>query len=93
MEVKGIQELDLIDEYVIATVGWQTYSAEERPIIYRSFNGGFSWEYYRYGTAFDSGATYGLNAVKICDYNHIFAVGEVLGATGVILELQNAQPS
>jgi hypothetical protein len=29
----------------------------------------------------------------MCGYNHIFAVGEVLGATGVILELENAQPS
>jgi photosystem II stability/assembly factor-like uncharacterized protein len=85
--------IDLLDEYVIATVGHLDVSATDYPIIFRSFNGGFSWETFQYGTAFDSGVTYGLNAVKICSYNHLFAVGEELGATGVILELENAQPS
>ena len=84
--------IDLLDEYVIATVGFQTYGTE-LPIIYRTHNGGMDWEYYRYTTAFDGAATYGLNAVKICSYNHIFAVGEAIAATGVILELENAQPS
>ena len=84
--------IDLLDEYVISVVGFQTYGTE-LPIIFRSFNGGMDWEYYRYGTAFDAGATYGLNAVKICSYNHIFAVGEPIDSTGVLLELENAQPS
>jgi len=85
--------IDLLDEYVISTVGNLDVAGTDYPVLYRSFNGGFSWEYFQYGTAFDSGVLYGLNAVKICSYNHIFAVGEVLGATGVILELENAQPS
>jgi photosystem II stability/assembly factor-like uncharacterized protein len=84
--------IDLLDEYVISTVGFQTYGTE-LPIVFRSFNGGMDWEYYRYGTAFDGAAIYGLDAVKICSYNHIFAVGEPIDATGVILELENAQPS
>ncbi|GAG08485.1 unnamed protein product, partial [marine sediment metagenome] len=86
--------IDLLDEYVIATVGHLDVATDDYPIIYRSFNGGFSWEVFQYGTAFDSPTTvYGLTAVKICSYNHLFAVGEPLGSAGVILELENAQPS
>jgi hypothetical protein len=86
--------IDLVDEYAITVVGHLDVAATDYPVIYRSFNGGMDWEYYRYGTAFDGAvALHGLNAVKMCGYNHIFAVGEVLGATGVIIELENAQPS
>jgi photosystem II stability/assembly factor-like uncharacterized protein len=85
--------IDLIDEYAITVVGWYDGGGTELPAIYRSFNGGFSWESYYYGTAFDSGATYGLNAVKMCSYNHLFAVGEPIDSSGVILEMENAQPS
>jgi len=85
--------IDLVDEYAITVVGHLDVAATDYPVIYRSINGGMDWEYYRYGTAFDAGVTYGLQAVKMCGYNHIFAVGEVLGSTGVIIELENAQPS
>jgi len=85
--------IDLVDEYAIAVAGWYDGSGTELPAIYRSFNGGYSWESHYYETAFDGAATYGLNAVKMCGYNHVFAVGEPIDATGVILELANAQPS
>jgi photosystem II stability/assembly factor-like uncharacterized protein len=85
--------IDLIDEYAIAVVGYYDGGGTDLAAIYRTFNGGYNWESHYYDTAFDSGPTYGLNAVKMCSYNHIFAVGEEVDSTGVILELENAQPS
>ena len=85
--------IDLIDEYAIATVGHRDVSATDYPIVFRTVNGGMDWETYEYGTAFDGAVTYGLRAVRMCSYNHIFAVGEPLGSAGLILELENAQPS
>ena len=84
--------IDLLDAYAISVVGFQTYGGDELAIVYRSFNGGRDWDYWRHDVAFDSSATMGLNAVVMCNYNHIYAVGEPANTTGLILELENATP-
>ena len=82
--------IDLIDEYAITTVGYTDVGGTDYPCIFRTFNGGMDWEYYLFGTAFAGAAVYGLRAVKMCSYNHLFAVGEADAAGGVVLELENA---
>lgn len=77
-----------IDEYCGAIVGNYNTGGSDYGIIYRTFNGGQDWETYVHDTAFDGALEYyGLNAVWVCDYNHIFAVGEVSNSVGLIMEL------
>ena len=59
--------------------GYRTVSAELFPIIYRTMNGGESWEYYQNATSFSTSAEhFGLNAIHVCHENKVVAVGEQL---------------
>lgn len=89
----ALGDIFMLDEYAGACCGFRTVSGTEYGVIYRTFNGGRHWEEYLHDVAFDSAATYGLNAVWMCDYNHIFAVGEPANSLGLIMELTNALPS
>jgi photosystem II stability/assembly factor-like uncharacterized protein len=77
-----------IDEFCGAICGNYNDGVDDHGVIYRTFNGGYDWEYYIADTAFDSALSYyGLNALWVCDYNHIYAVGEQVDSVGLILEL------
>jgi photosystem II stability/assembly factor-like uncharacterized protein len=83
----ALGDVDFLDRYNGTTAGFETVSGAELATIWRTFDGGFSWEEYQHDTAFDSAATYGLNSVVMLDPNHIFAVGEPVDSLGLIMEL------
>lgn len=87
-----IGDVDFVDEFCGAVCGIIEIAATDYPIIWRTFNGGFSWEpYYDANNALDGAVNHqGNNAVWVCDYNHMYAVGEVSDATGVVAELEAA---
>lgn len=83
----ALGDVDFLDRYNGTVGGFETVSAAELATIWRTPDGGFSWEEHQHDTAFDSGATYGLNSVVMLDPNHIFAVGEPVDTLGLIMEL------
>jgi photosystem II stability/assembly factor-like uncharacterized protein len=83
----ALGDVHFINQYVGATGGFETVSGDELGTIWRTFDGGWSWEEYQHDTAFDSGATYGVNSVYVCDINHIYGVGEPVDSLGLIMEL------
>jgi len=67
-----------IDEHCGFIGGFRTVSGNYFPIVFRTFDGGYEWEYYQHGTSFSVIPTYGLNAIQVCSYNKVHAVGEQL---------------
>ena len=78
-----------IDEYCGAVAGGYNDGADDFVGTWRTFNGGWDWEFhYNANDALAGAIEYQVgNAIWICDYNHFFTVGEVSGTTGVIVEL------
>ena len=80
-----------IDEHCGFIGGYQTVGGNHYPIIYRTFDGGYNWEYYRHTTSFSITPTYGLNAIQVCSYNKVHAVGEQLtGGHSIVWTLKPA---
>lgn len=80
-------DVQFIDEFCGASCGYITSGGSLYPTMYRTFNGGYDWEEYRYTTALAGAAAYyGLNSVWVCDYNHVYSVGEPDAATGFIFD-------
>jgi photosystem II stability/assembly factor-like uncharacterized protein len=83
----ALGDVDFLDEFCGAICGNYNETANYG-IVYRTFNGGYDWEHYITVTEFDSAlAYYGLNSVWVCDYNHVYSVGEQVDSVGLILEL------
>ena len=81
-------DVDFLNAYDGAVCGYKTVVADLFPTIWRTINGGADWEAYSYTVALDGAAAYyGLNSVWMCDENHVFAVGEEVDLTGMIMEL------
>ena len=80
-------DVKFYDEFMGAVCGHKA-GGNGFGIVYRTFNGGMDWEPYPYTIAFTGAVTRcGLNALWVCDYNRIMAVGEVVGTTGLVLDL------
>lgn len=80
----SLGDVEFLDAYNGACTGTR---ATLLPVVYRTVDGGYNWEMYSY-TALDGAVeTFGMNSVHMCDPNHIYAVGEVAGALGLILDL------
>ena len=81
-------DVDALDDFCLAVCGNYNDGVNDHGIVYRTFNGGYDWEYFIYDTTFDGALQYyGLNSMEICDYNHIFAVGEPVNSLGIIFEI------
>jgi hypothetical protein len=81
-----------IDEYCGFICGHRTVSGNLFPIVYRTVNGGFDWEYWQHTTSFSTAVEqFGLNALLVCGYNVAHAVGEQLtGGFSIIWTLKPA---
>ena len=81
-----------IDEYCGFIGGFRTISAKYYPAMYRTFDGGYEWEVYTHGTSFSAAPTYyGINAIHVCGYNKVHAVGEQLtGGHSIVWTLKPA---
>lgn len=66
------------DDYAGFIVGYRNVSSVPYPILFRTFNGGADWEYYQYATALSTTEYWGMNALAVCGYNEVHAVGEQL---------------
>jgi photosystem II stability/assembly factor-like uncharacterized protein len=89
----ALGDIAFADEFMGAICG-NYHATDDYGIVYRTFNGGHDWEVFINNTAFDTTLEYyGLNALWICDWNHIYAVGEPVDSVGLIFELSNAGPA
>lgn len=87
----GVQ---FIDRYVGAVCGNYNDGVSDFGIVYRTFDGGYSWESYINNTAFDGVLEYfGMNALWVCNVNRIYAVGEPVDSVGLIMQLEANGPS
>ena len=59
----------------------------EYGLIYRTFDGGFTWEPQITAQMIHALAPYGLMSLHACDYNHAYAVGTRITATATIVEV------
>ena len=70
-----------IDEYCAFIGGYRTVGGHHYAAMYRTFDGGYEWECYTHATSFSTTPTYyGINAIQVCGYNKVHAVGEQLTA-------------
>ena len=78
-----------IDEFCGFVVGYSG-AGNGYPTMLRTFDGGYSWESYVHGTAFNAAVEYfGMNALWVCSYNEVHAVGEQLaGGSSIIWTLK-----
>jgi photosystem II stability/assembly factor-like uncharacterized protein len=87
----NLSDITFFDELNGAISGYVLISASNYATVWRTIDGGYSWEVYTYGTAFDSAIThFGLNALIMCSENEIHAVGEDIDALSIIWTLKPA---
>ena len=69
-----------INEYFGFIGGYRTISGNHYAVMYRTFDGGYDWEYYTHATSFSVTPTgaFGINAIQVCHPNKVHAVGEQL---------------
>jgi hypothetical protein len=90
--ITTIGDVMFYDEYAGAVVGNWNDGSHDYKGTWRTYNGGYDWEFY-YDTVEYIGSAlthFGGEATWICDYNHIISVGEVGTATGLIEDLTAA---
>jgi hypothetical protein len=90
--ITAIADVMFYDEFAGSVTGNWNDSAHDYKGTWRTYNGGYDWEFY-YDTAeyFGSAvAHFGGEATWICDYNHIVSVGEVGTTYGMIEDLTAA---
>lgn len=88
--ITQIGDIDFADEYAGCVTGtFNDSSAGDVKGTWRTIDGGWNWEFHcDPDDAFDGSVVHqGGNATVICDYNHVYSVGEVSGATGTVEEL------
>lgn len=88
----ALGDIDNIDEYALSVCGTYTSGGSYYPIMYRTIDGGYDWEYHIHDTEFNTGNEYyGMNALIMCSYNQIIVVGEqISGANSAVLFYQPA---
>jgi hypothetical protein len=90
--ITTIGDVMFYDEFAGAVCGNWNDGADDYKGTWRTYNGGYDWEFY-YDTAepFGSALThFGGEATWICDYNHIVSVGEVGTTYGLVEDLTAA---
>jgi photosystem II stability/assembly factor-like uncharacterized protein len=90
--ITTIGDVMFYDEFAGAVVGNWNDGSHDYKGTWRTYNGGYDWEFY-YDTVEYIGSAltqFGGEATWICDYNHIVSVGEVGTATGLIEDLTAA---
>jgi len=81
----AINDIQAVDPYCLAmAVDWTDGDTADRGAIHRSWDGGYDWEVYPLPTLFDADGTPGLQALWMCDYNKVFAVGDPIASLAAI---------
>ena len=85
--VNSINDIDFIDEHNgLAAVKWTDGVAAIWGAIYRTFDGGFTWEIYETDAAYTTGAI-GMSAVAMATPNLGYGVGDLCAGTATIYKL------
>lgn len=86
-------DIRFIDDFCGYVCGYRTIS-DSYVVVYRTFNGGYDWEEYRYSDDNVTISNYGGNALWVCDYNHVYVVTDVLATLtdSAVLELSSEAP-
>jgi len=81
-----------IDDHCGFICGYYTSGGSDYAIIYRTVDGGHTWETYEYEDDDITVTYYGLNGMDVISYNEVIAVGEVLttAATSIVWQLRPA---
>lgn len=82
-------DVKFIDRYA----GFVCGSTATVGLVWRTVNGGFSWEVHEYPTAWDALVEFGFHAIEPVSYSKVYAAGELVGAVGVLWILENTQPA
>lgn len=73
---------------------WTDASADEYGVVFRSVDGGYSWERHVHSTTYDGAIEYaGMNALSMDRFNRVVAVGEIVDSAPAIMILENSQPA
>jgi hypothetical protein len=84
----ALGDIDFIDPYMGAATGYITVGGNEFPITFITRWAGAEWEYHQGPVTYDGAIEYyGQNALWICDYNHVYSVGEIIGAEPTIQDI------
>lgn len=87
--IANIGDVKFLDEFAGSVTGTVTISGSDYVGVWRTIDGGWFWEFHYYDAALDGAVAYqGGNALWMCDYNHIYAVGELIASTGLVYELR-----
>lgn len=90
--ITAIGDVMFYDEYAGMVVCTWNDGANDFKGTFRTYNGGYDWEFYYDATDTLDGsvAHFGGNAGWICDYNRVISIGEVSASTGLIEDLTAA---
>jgi len=84
-----------LNDHIGAIGGYKTGAGNGVPVIYRTFDGGFSWEQFNPTEAGEFNAAvahFGINDLKFCDPNHLIAATEAL-ATDTYSQVWSLMPA
>lgn len=81
-----VNAMDWLDDFFGCLAIKYTATADVMGAIYRTFDGGYSWETYPTDEPFDVGAI-GMASVVMCDKNLAYGVGDICGATATVYKL------
>jgi len=86
-----ISDIMFVNEHCGYFILRWTLGGNNRSSVYRTVNGGWSWEIYSDIAAWGYYVVDGLDAIWACDCNHAIAVGDVLTtpAIGTVLDLSS----
>lgn len=89
----GVSALDQIndivfsDEYTAFMCGMYTLSSAEYGAVYRTIDGGYSWELHTFGTTFAGGTPTGFNGLVVHDVGTAYIASDEIGSTGGLFSL------
>lgn len=83
--IAAINDLGVWDEYVLFAGAHGTIGGAVKPVILRSYDGGYTWEG-RIGGTMTAGGK-GVEAIQVCGANSAFGVGDLTNAVGTTMSV------
>jgi len=81
-----INDIVFLDQYTAFMCGMYT-DTNEFGIVYRSVDGGYSWEMHTFGTTFVAGSPTGFNGLSVHDHSKAYIASDEIGSTGGLFSL------
>ena len=82
-----INDIVILDEYTMFFCGMYTSDAAEYGTVYRSLNGGYSFEAHNFLTTFVAASPTGFNGLSVHDHATVYIASDEIGSTGGLFSL------